>query len=256
MSLKKRFVVFAEARTGSTRFCDLLRSHPSIFCDEELFHSDEIQTYGKVGRENDAWNERGTGVGWDGWTIASRDQDPAGFISTRMTRASREPFVEAYGFKLMRYQSRAAIDTVLADASYRVILLTRRDKLAQFASLQTARQTGCWKFYEGTERRATRVHFQLGTFLKYAYRSHRAYGRLRRQLKTNGHHILEVTYEDSLLPETVGQVLDFLGVDPREKVTTSLVKQGSWNSADRFDRPRVAAFSNAMWQRLRPVLPQ
>ncbi len=256
MGIETRFVILTQARTGSTRLTELLRSHPAIFCDGEIFHSRGIGIWSTIGDGHDAADEQGW-QGWEGWTLATRDRDPAGFISARIARAVREPSVTTYGFKLMMHQCPAAMDAVLADPGYRIILLDRRDKLGQFASRQAALRTGQRQSRSGSKHRSPPVPFRLG-FLKYCYRSHCKFANMRRHLRATGHRTLEINYENTLSQEGIQRVLDFSEIEPtiNFKLDSSIQKQGSWNSAERYDRPWLAHLGNAAWKSLQLVLPR
>lgn len=126
------FVIVADLRTGSTLLASSLDRHPKIRCFGELFHSEEFP------------DNRIEGFDRAGAT--------AGAI---LERALQTPGVQACGFKAMVFLPMASA-TQWSDAwsrirelpGLRVIYLTRRDRLAQYASLLVVQQTGVFHPYD------------------------------------------------------------------------------------------------------------
>ncbi|HET6628896.1 MAG TPA: sulfotransferase [Woeseiaceae bacterium] len=124
--MPKPFAIVADLRTGSTLLATSLDEHPQIRCYGELFHSKElpdnrIEGFDRLGASAEA--------------ILERSMQARG--------------VEACGFKAMIFLPLPST-THWADAwsrirelpELRVIWLTRRDRLAQYASAEVVRHTG------------------------------------------------------------------------------------------------------------------
>lgn len=121
-----RFVIVADLRTGSTLLASSLNRHPQIRCYGELFHSQDLP------------DNRVEGL--DG-----RRSSAARILQSALTAA--EP--GARGFKAMVFLPLPeavawgdAWDRLRAVPGLRVLWLHRRDRLAQYASLEVARHTG------------------------------------------------------------------------------------------------------------------
>ncbi|HEX2139029.1 MAG TPA: sulfotransferase [Woeseiaceae bacterium] len=125
-STPKPFAIVADLRTGSTLLASSLDEHPQIRCYGELFHSEDLPDnliggLDRLGASAEAILERAMQVGG----------------------------VEACGFKAMTFlplpaatQWVDAWDRIRELPGLRVIWLTRRDRLAQYASAEVVRHTG------------------------------------------------------------------------------------------------------------------
>jgi LPS sulfotransferase NodH len=128
----KPFVIAADLRTGSTLLASSLDEHPQIRCYGELFHSKDLP------------DNRIRGL--------DRSDASAGSILEHMVQARG---VKACGFKAMIFLPLPSA-TQWADAWHRirelpglrVIWLTRRDRLAQYASAEVVRHTGVFHPYD------------------------------------------------------------------------------------------------------------
>lgn len=126
------FAIVADIRTGSTLLAASLNRHPQVRCYGELFHSEDLP---------DNCIE-----GFD------RSRAPARAI---LEHAMQAPGVRACGFKAMIFLplpgSRRWVDAwrrLREVPGLRVIFLTRRDRLAQYASLEVVRHTGVFHPYD------------------------------------------------------------------------------------------------------------
>src|SRR4051812_26319508 len=109
-----RFVILTTARTGSTHLASLLDSHPQLVCGHELFNPEDR---------------------YPGLYSQSGIPDVLAYLE-HVGRL--QPTGTHWGFKLpwgsiSAYP--AALDT-LAIPSLKVVLLTRRDRIAQYCSVK------------------------------------------------------------------------------------------------------------------------
>lgn len=126
------FAIVADIRTGSTLLATSLDQHPQIRCYGELFHSEDLP------------DNRIEGL--------DRSRAAAQVI---LERALRAPGIRACGFKAMIFLPlpggplwKDAWSRLRELKGLRVIYLTRRDRLAQYASLQVVRHTGVFHPYD------------------------------------------------------------------------------------------------------------
>lgn len=127
-------------RTGSTLLAASLNRHPQVRCYGELFHSEDLP-------DNDI-------EGFD-----RSDATAKGILERAMMQApgvrACAPGIRACGFKAMIFLPLSG-SRRWADAwrrlrevpGLRVIFLTRRDRLAQYASLEVVRHTGVFHPYD------------------------------------------------------------------------------------------------------------
>jgi LPS sulfotransferase NodH len=129
--LVKKYVILATPRSGSSHLVDLLDSHPQLCCAGELFnpHGAALR---KLGMRNK-----------DDMRLAG--QAPLEFLDRVIAKTREGDEVKpCFGFKLMLHHDPRMIDHVLEDPQWCVIVLERRDLLAQWTSAGLAKKTGQW----------------------------------------------------------------------------------------------------------------
>ncbi len=133
-----RFLILAEARSGSTMLKDALKSSPRIRCFSEVFNVvfDGVMYGGVEGYDNNSAEDR-----------ALRDRDFRAFLRERIY--CRHPDeVEAVGFKMLVFGQAGSFDGLLPhlaeDRQIRVLYLRRRNALKRLVSLKLAEATGVW----------------------------------------------------------------------------------------------------------------
>ena len=187
---QKRFVIFAQPRSGSTLLQDLLHHHPDVHCDGELFNVD---------------------VGVDP-PLRSRmlmRLAPVPYINRRAS-AINQP---AYGFKLLVYQipfPRAVLRGFLAKG-WCVLHLKRTDVFAQAISNSLAKLTGRW------HRRQT----QLSDEKSFAIDPAMFVSELKSRLRASRR---EAAIIDGLPRFSIEYEQDLLGLDARAKAISELQK--------------------------------
>src|SRR5690606_16997605 len=176
------FVIVADLRTGSTLLASSLDRHPDVRCYGELFHSEDLP------------DNRVEGVG--------RDSASAEALLRALFRGTGE---RACGFKMMTFLPLAsearwpdAWERLRAVPGLRVLWLTRRDRLAQYASLEVARRTGVYHPHDDDrlyrpEHRPT-IAVDPAAFLAWVAERDALLERRRRELE--GLPALELAYED------------------------------------------------------------
>lgn len=185
---QRRFVIFAQGRSGSTLLTDLLNSHPQIYC------ADEILT----------WPRR--------W--------PQAFAAA----CSVGHRAEVYGFKVKLYQLTEAQQLTdpgaflrgMHASGWQVIHLRRQNVLRQALSAMVAEQRDVFHLAVDAEGPAP-VHIDVDNLLWRA-QQRQEFGVAEEQALDGIPH-LRLSYEDDLLEpaaqgETAGRVFSWLGLPP------------------------------------------
>jgi hypothetical protein len=129
--VQKRFVIMATPRSGSSHLVDLLDSHPQMCCIGELFNP-HFAVLRKLGMRNKT-------------NIARATNEPIDFIDRVVdTLEEQESCKPYFGFKLMLHHDPRVIEHVISDNECAIIVLERRDRVAQWTSAGLAKKTGRW----------------------------------------------------------------------------------------------------------------
>lgn len=205
-----KFVVFGQARSGSTLLVRLLQSHPQIQCDGEI-------------------------LGRHGWRSGVKKllhgplrHFPEPYIFWKATRSTRY----AYGFKLLINQTTAPSRTIrtIHARGWQIIHIQRRSLFDQALSRAVASLTSHWAGFNEAKQSDTAFitippdHVLIR--IRYCVENRQKSLHALKGIP----HIL-VTYEDDLLDEAArnhicGEIFQALGVEQRPVSTT---RQRSWN---------------------------
>lgn len=232
-----RFVILAQARSGSGWLADLLRSHPACYCYDELFNRQHINGGIRLAQ-------------FKGLTVAERDVDPIGFLERALSAPPRTG-VTHVGFKHLPLFDERVTRHVVDDPRYRVILLTRRDRLAQYASMRIAQESDIWGRFvqQGPRSEQRKVRFDTRDFLDFCRVTEAGFAAERDQLRRSGRALLDVTYEELQSPDGLPRVLAFLGLSPGAALASSHIKENSPSVAERFSNPGRALLIGGMARR-------
>lgn len=207
----RRFVIFAQGRSGSSLLLDLIRSHPDVHCDNEIFHR----------------------------RVAGRLFSPWRYINGRAALSPKG----VYGCQLKIYQmtedqnieDAAAFLRRLDEAGWKIIHLVRENLFRKSLSLAVAEVRG--KFLD----RAAEGPVNLAALVvdpKRLLAIMRERERFDREeaAALDGIPSLRITYESDLRDShrhqvTCDRIFDFLGV-PRVSVSTELVRTSSPRISD------------------------
>lgn len=234
---KEKFVLFGSGRNGSNLLKNLLKSHPDIFCDEELLNLRFLSKYPQ---------------------LVSKQcmKHPQAFIRYRMLKNPHK----IYGFKLMSGQHDAmpSIVSKLHEAGWKFIFLTRKNKIKQAFSWAIAAQTDQWVRWKFREPPNAKYRVDPGHLVRELDGQMRR-DRMETQWIQNIPH-LKIVYEDDLFDRekwgtTMERVFKFLNtyfvhadannriVDPRpdqvkiinfDEIISSLKAQGYENLVDEY----------------------
>lgn len=207
------FVIVADLRTGSTLLSATLNQHPQIRCRGELFHPEDFPDNPLPGVSRHALS----GPDLVAQALADNDVRAAGFRAMvfHPDRTARPQWVGAWR-------------ALASHPGLRVIVLQRRDPLAQFASLTIAQQTGRYNPHPGDPlydpEQRPRIHLDPAAVRQWIDERARLYADCRALLQ--GHPTLEFDYEQlaDAWDETIARIEEFLGVD-RQPLTPAKQKQ-------------------------------
>jgi LPS sulfotransferase NodH len=141
-----RFIILADARTGSTMLGQALNSHPSVRCFREIF--DFMQPF--VDFEMDGYDNNNRA------DYELRESDACRFLDERIFCAQPEG-VTAVGFKFMYghfWGYAGLLERLTSDLDLRIVHMQRRNMLRALVSLRIAEATGDWYAYPHIPLRA------------------------------------------------------------------------------------------------------
>lgn len=215
-----RFVILSNARSGTTLLAASLDKHPEILCRLEIF--------GRNGRALSADE------------LARRNSDPLEFARTML---EPDHGCTRVGFKMWRDQDRAVCDHLLGRTDVAKIIVERHNKLAQYASLQIAKQSGVWTIpatlrqvrqqQRRQEAQEFKADFDRLSFMAYLQLGQMLFDHYRRS--ANG-PCLQISYNE-LVRDGLMPVLEFLGV-ARQASPFATERIHAANVVDRF-KPQV-----------------
>jgi len=125
-------VILSRPRSGSTMLVDLLDQHPDMRCFGELFHPHMIL----LGIDPERGEIRDT----DPVALRERTARPVAFLRAMAAQGA----AARVGFKHIIEHDETLLARLAADPKLKIVLLTRRDALAEFRSRVRALRTGEW----------------------------------------------------------------------------------------------------------------
>ena len=226
------FFIWFTGRTGSTLLCDLLNSHPDVYCRMEDFS--EVVLDLNHGMANENVRE------FKGVHYSRRICSPKKIVHD----PNREQILEhlqwiysggsaACGFKF-RFPAQAAVfpevlETLQPLPGMKVIELIRDNTLKQAISLQNvdrvredSSQVSC-NLTSHTQLDPLQLNVELAIkHARFFLNSRQAFRRVTNEFS----HVLRVSYEDlnQNISSTTARVLGFLGVDVAPELATSFFK--------------------------------
>lgn len=203
----QHFAVVAMSRSGSTRLCEILDTHPAVICHHELFHQHEVQAY--------LPRDRGLKL----MDRERRDADPAAFLRRFLDFAqSRFRDTARHGFKVLLNgeQGRVALEVVCPMERLGKIVLRRDNLLAWYTSRQLAAETGVWQRGRDAppDDRDHKIAFDPQQFFAAAGQRIVMLRAVVARLRQSGQRFLELEYGETLAPAGLEKVWQFLGVAP------------------------------------------
>lgn len=227
----RKFCLIATERTGSSFLRQVLQRFPKVACHSELFNS-------RPGP--DCVHQKYVDLTLTAAEMAERDADPLRFLS-RVEQQSLER-AEMCGFKLMISHQPTVLEHVLSSDEYKVIVISRENRLAQYSSEAIARKTDIWgrvTVSQGSPQ--VQIIFDKAEFKKYCEKLSSSYDLVTHRLEDTN-RAFSLKYHQILDERAIEELLSFLGVDPDRSIgellgRASLVKQNTSNILDRFSNP-------------------
>lgn len=225
-----RFVILAEGRSGSNWLVDLLNSCPGCRCMGEIFL--DLPEWGP------------------------REEAAGPYMERKLAQAAAVPGRSHVGFKHLPSFDPEALRCIVADPRFRIILLRRRDRLAQYASETIARATNLWVAEGAVPDRQAKVPFVVRGFIDFCRAAEGWYRAEVRQLRAAGRPPLEITYEELVAGRAQARVLAHLGLPPDAALSSSHRRINSDDVYARFSNPRRARFFAPLirWRPTRKLL--
>jgi LPS sulfotransferase NodH len=225
MAAEVRSVMLAHARSGSTLLMEFLDAQPGMSFAHEIFHQEKVHLPTFMDRPGDPAALK-----------AMRDADPLGFLE-RVAAACPTP---VFGFKWFRGHSPAVRDHVIADPSWRVLILYRENFLALFASQRTARLTGRYiARAAGAAAPLPMLPFDADAFLREYALYRRYYEGLLAQCDRAGKPFHLVEYQHLSHPALLRNAARAIGIAAPVAAAPTMVKQGSTRLIGRFEDPAL-----------------
>lgn len=239
----QRFMVLGSARTGSNLLLSLLSTHPAIKMYSELFNLDTLpeSDLREVLDDPVAYLQRRLaraerpGIATVGFKMFYDHLTPDYFrkpvalaeMSEGMRRkfTAFETFIDAHYHRPVLYERfRRAWENLVADRSFAVIHLRRRNALHTLISLKTAFKTRRWWSLKGKVQETTVLDLDPGECQRYFEWMDTLAARADADFA--GHARLDLAYEDLVehRDQAVRRVFAFLRV-AQEPVSTRMQKQ-------------------------------
>jgi len=222
------FIVICDARAGSGFLCSCLDSHPELACHHELFNPEFVGSRHGVGTFHN-----------------SGQTDPLIYIADMQQRTRDCSGARLVGFKLHFRHAPELLEQILDDSAQRIILLSRRDRLAQWGSYRLAQVTDQWSRPNNDSdlHPVTRIPFNLRPFSTYLVHQRAWETRVLRRRPD----CLCVVYENIVPPGSLSAVLRFLGAEPQPDLGVTSRRQFTGKSTyQRFTNPLWAAVGSRM----------
>jgi len=224
-----RFLILGQPRSGTTLVQTLVNSHPACHCRGELFDPWQIDDDGAKDKRLEA--------------VRARDRDPAGFIAAMLSdAAAAERGVRWIGAKILFQHNPRLLDTIVpAHPDWRLVLVGRPNKLAQFASLAQVRRTGRWVDTEG-DADPPRIAPDPRYAASECNRLENEDFLLRAWVESLPNPRLVLSYAEAATGAADARLRAFLGLGEGAPLTTPLHRQGQPVILDRFEnRDEIAA---------------
>ncbi|MFK7942441.1 MAG: hypothetical protein AB8B85_05965, partial [Paracoccaceae bacterium] len=224
MKKQPYFVIFGAMRTGSNLLERSLSALGDTVCYGEPFNP------GFIGNPKTHF--------LFGCDMADRDKDPEAFLTVLRGEAGGQ----IPGFRYFDGHAPDLAPRLLQDPLCRRIVL-RRDPLASYLSLLTARETGQWILRNAHRRKEARVRFDAVEFEVYREKLALHYAWLESEMKAAGTDALRISYEDLQDPRVLVRVAQHIGSSGQLPETQPLVRQNPSPLTDRvLNYPEMCAW--------------
>lgn len=219
----RRFAVLSTPRTGSNWLCSILDSHPQLCCHYELFNPARPFFAGSPPPESS--------------DLKARRRDPLKWLDRVVAgSACLNAAAEAIGFKLHLDHRPSVLRYLLFASDLPLILVDRKDRLAQFASFELSQKTGAYTADDPERAPPSPIKFELEAFKRFVEREEGLRSMVRTLLQQTGEadRLFEIDYEDIGNTEDQQALFVFLGVNPSAEMTVRRCRAKTVPTAMRF----------------------
>lgn len=217
------FVIISQPRTGSSDLVHRLKKYQEIECFGEIFLKNNTCL------PNKKFNEMK-------FSIENRQKDPILFLKEVKKNITKDFF----GFKFFLYQNTRIRKYLLDESKTKYIFLTRKNKLAQFVSTQTARITNKWYAVKESKLEINqKPTFKPCEFEKYL-ENQEDFVEFQRLLEEKNNPSISIYYEELNEIATYQRLISFLNYDHKDKnkfFPSIFKKMSNGAVTDRFNNP-------------------
>ncbi|HEY9809667.1 MAG TPA: tetratricopeptide repeat protein [Halomicronema sp.] len=211
-----KFIIFAQARTGSTTLAAILNVHPKInisfepFCTEENVGISFSKNYLKDSQQVEFLPKQSEFFHWV-------HQYPISVLKNVLEEIHKK----FNGIKHLSYSLPYQINqSLLSQPEYKVIFLTRRNLLQQVVSINISQQSGEWVTNKQKVKEAQYVSIDLHNLKNELTKHQQEIKTYKAELQKTDRNFLEIYYEDifdgnlflDLKLKKIHQILDYLGL--------------------------------------------
>ncbi|WP_158505844.1 sulfotransferase domain-containing protein [Geminocystis sp. NIES-3708] len=196
----KKFIIFAQGRTGSTLLYELLNSHPQVFCDKEIF--------------------------WDNFPKFIFPKLYAQGLAIKSKHQVYGFHVKIHQLTMIQKLNAKKFLTELSSQGWKIIFLTRNNLLKQAISRIIARQRNQW--FDRKENPLSQLNFVINCddLLEKIKEQETLQYQEKKIIQDLSH--LPIFYERDLIKKekhqyTLNRIFDFLDI-PSMSVNSTLVK--------------------------------
>ncbi len=216
----RRFAVLSTPRSGSNWLCRLLDSHPSVRCHFELFNPHRAFLAGQhVGASKDLDFRKRAPLTWLDDVVAET--------------AEINPELELIGFKLHLDHRPAVLRHLIFNCDDPLILIDRRDRLAQFASLLNSQRTGR---YCDDNRIIEPLDFDFVDYKAFVDREELPRMMMRTLIsrRNREQRLFEIDYEEIGEPSVRTNLAEFFGIEAPQAWLQLYPRQETVPASERF----------------------
>jgi LPS sulfotransferase NodH len=234
--MKNKFVIVTNQRSGSNMLVSMLNEHPDIKC------------FGELMRATPRWMKK---KGYRGALKVLEKVDPV-FKDDSYRFGHPDDFVHAvfetsteskklYGFKLHLGQHPEYLFQLLRNPEWKVVLLERENKLAQFSSRKISEVTGQGNAPKGTKVIRATVDFSGREFKKFLNKETKSWNEVKNELGLSERDSFQIFYTQLLAKQPIMEMLAYLGVDSVVSLEPGTEKRNPSDILSRFTNREAAA---------------
>lgn len=221
----EKFFIMGTQRTGTTLLISLLNSSPIILCVGEALHPMAASKNKILNWEYSYQNYLRHSITKQGLHIFNR----SGILKRYLKDLYSHTQFEAIGFKLLLYQTHrfSTLQKYFLENQVKVIKTNRKNYLKKYVSLSIARQR---KLYGSSEKLETlKITIDKTLIINELNKIKEDDAFVENYIK--GLRVINISYEDILadMDAQCLKIMDFLGLDPSEKLKSKLVKMNPDN---------------------------